>query len=524
MKQEFTYSSMFILAIFWPCAIFAAISIESVKVSETSGEIEMLLDGVDNNGAADGVLSLDVSDCELTDLQSNEKPFVKECRVVLKDLFNRYRYPAGRDETTQIKFNSSLKKLALELPAYNGTLIHWIDPSGKSTDHVLRIPQKSLASTIPHGRLRKLSSLATPGAGLNFSGILLDQNTESILIGNSMTFGQKNESLISAISLQSKKEIWNLPMSVDSITHCGLSMSPFSNTLVAMGQGPKMNNLILLNPTDGSIIRKLPVPADHEITSIYWPNAQTILSHGTKYAGSSSGDIIVHTGYDKGTLTWHNAETGALIRSMDSPLFEATVIDQASAENIVVLGGFQGAALIDLISGKAINVTLVSDILGQEYTDCHQFGCGENRLGFAAVDLIASRRLGFFATLGGQIYGVNLENKKIVYQFSITTPDGDPLRFKHFKASESSGELHVFAAEKLDQESKGYVLVYNIYNGKLLRWHETQSVYGGVSGTRTALFNRSFSRLLSTDYGIKGVDIRMINKAALSIYDMEEGQ
>ena len=309
-----------------------------------------------------------------------------------------------------------------------------------------------------------------------------------------------------------------------------VSSSPASPVLAVGGRfsGPSAKaNLALIDSTSGNLIRYLAGTEGLDVTSSHWIQNRILVSHATvtdhnpgSGAGRENGRVIVEGNNLEGRIIWHDLATGGIIRNIKSPLLEAAVIMQSSDDSAVVFAGYEGTAIVDVTSGKVLSFVHMSDLLGPEFVDCSNFGCGSSRSAFVGMSVSADLRLAVLSLRRGNIMVVDLQARKIIASIPATSPRGNPLFLRTLRLAPKN-ELYAFFAEEFTKPSKGYVGVYNIATGHLLRWHEGPEVLGECGGpVGRNVFSDDFQFLYSSDSANGWQDSRMLQQTALNIYQL----
>ncbi len=210
------------------------------------------------------------------------------------------------------------------------------------------------------------------------------------------------------------------------------------------------------------------------------------------------------------------------MRSIESPLFEARVLEQSSDEKTITFAGFQGAAVINTQSGMILSHIKMSDILGPEFDECDNFGCGINRAGFVGTDVSADRRLVALAMRSGPIFVVDAQSKKIHFKIETNLPTGKRLMIRTIKIDPLGRSIFVYGTEDHAKPSPGHVLKFSLTDGSLLNWYAGPEALGECGGpVGNSIFSSDFRYVYSSDSG-NGVQMNMIQPALLRIYQLNE--
>jgi len=283
------------------------------------------------------------------------------------------------------------------------------------------------------------------------------------------------------------------------------------------------SNLHLINADTGEIIRKMLGVEKVDVSSSYWQDSRVLVSHASLTDRQVSGTTIVDRKFLKGLITWHDAESGKLIASIDSPLYQARVIEQSSDGQLVAFAGYQGAVVVDNNNQEIVFSLQFSDIYGPTYSDCANFGCGTTRSGFSYFDISADKRVFAISTIQGPIYIGDAQQKKIAFTIDPKTPGGLGLYIRHIKIDPVAYKLYVFAAEEPSKPSAAWVLVYNIIDGTLERAHQGGEVPGTSGGNQNGnIFSKDFKFIMTSESADGIADSRMLRPAQIRILELEQ--
>ena len=491
-----------------------AIEIDSVQIDANQQwlELTLLLQHSTISRHSKDEVTLDTRDCE------SKKPPIRTCKIMVKDRYHDYRYgPYNR-----VKRRYSLSKLALTPSVYNGVELELLaDESSRK----ITLPTRSVNGAYEHKRLRFVRSYHFERAMNGFAHLAENPFNENMVFGF-VTKMVMNEKIMIAYDLESGKLQWSSVLSRYLPMNFILS-SALQNVLLTGGRfvQPDSNesNLKLIDALTGSIVREYRGLEDLDVTSAYWRDAQTIVTHSSRTDRVVGENTIADKGILEGIISWHNAETGVMQRRISSPLLQARVIEQSSDQNIVVFAGYEGAAIVNAQTGAVLSSLHFSDIYGPEFKDCYNFGCGPNGYGFSHYTVSADRRIFAVATNSGPVYLGDSESQKIFKKLEVKTPGDTPLFIRTMKIDQVRNKLYIFGAEKFEQPSNGHVLVYNLYDSRLETWYHGGEVLGANGGSqRGNIFINGFQSVLSSDSTLEGVDMRMMTESYLSHYELED--
>lgn len=457
-------------------------------------------------------IALNLNDCE------GKAAPVSACEIRLVDHDANYRYgpSVGHVRTFQ------LRELGLLLPAYSRALL---TIKAASTSAIARMPPISTDNGIEHHRMALLSEHSLGRKFDGFRAVTQHGMFRNLIYGLSYTFSTEGMGdTVLAYATDSKKVQWQATLDNGNAINF-VAGSPSEHLMVIGGRFTRygaQSNLRLVDASTGETMRDFVGVEGLDVSSAYWLDATTLVSHASLTKRTEGDHSIVDFGYERGVVTWHDVATGRVIRSIDSPLLEARVIEQSSDNQFLVLAGYEGAAILDANAGQTVFSLHFSDIYGPEYQDCTNFGCGARGEGFSSIDVSADRRLFAVSTTKGPIYIGSSELGRVTSAIAPVTPDGKPLFIRTLKLDPISNRLYVFGAEAFDKPSMGHVLVYNLSDSRVESWYQARSVMGVTGGgSDGSLFSKDLRQLITADANEGFSDVQMLRPFYFRIYELE---